>query len=77
MIGFSGLHVVTERFRTCFPRKSAKSELFQQLASLVAQQAQQLSSQDADLTMIRGLIIPTMDDNGLFHLISHEWVTIK
>jgi hypothetical protein len=27
--------------------------------------------------MIRGLIIPTMDGNGLFHLISHEWVTIK
>lgn len=74
MAGFSGLHVVTERFRL---RKSAKSELFQQLASLVAQQAQQLSSQDADVTMIRGLIIPTMGGNGLFHLISHEWVTIK
>ena len=47
MAGVSGLHV-TERFR---PRKSAKSELFQQLASLVAQQALQLSSQDADLTI--------------------------
>jgi hypothetical protein len=49
MAGFSGLHVVTERFR--LPRKSAKSELFQQLASLVAQQALRLSSQDADLTI--------------------------